>query len=119
MPQFRHGNPPSRKAQFLPRISSILPSAPVGTVNSGQDDARLMTPFGFSRVKTFSVEHEHNFNPHLLNNLRFRYSSTDTYTGPDRLLSNYARVRVNQSEPRRSRRRACRGDLGRLPADRV
>ena len=78
-----------------------------------------MTPFGFSRVKTFSVEHEHNFNPHLLNNLRFGYSSTDTYTGPDRLLSNYARVRVNQSEPRRSRRRACRGDLGRLPADRV
>jgi outer membrane receptor protein involved in Fe transport len=42
---------------------------------------------GFSRVKTFSVEHEHNFNPHLLNNLRFGYSTTNTYTGPDRLLS--------------------------------
>jgi hypothetical protein len=41
----------------------------------------------FSRVKTFAVEHVHSFSPHLLNNARFGFSITDTYTGPDQLLT--------------------------------
>lgn len=39
-----------------------------------------------TRLKHLAVEHVHNFSPRLLNTFRFGYSTTDTYTGPDRLL---------------------------------
>jgi hypothetical protein len=52
---------------------------------------RSLLPFAgtqsFSKVRNIAVEHIHNFNPALLNTLRFGYSWTDTYTGPDTLLS--------------------------------
>jgi hypothetical protein len=51
---------------------------------------RSLLPFAgtqsFSRVKRFAVEYIRNFSPTLLNTLRFGYSNTDTYTGPDTLL---------------------------------
>ena len=51
---------------------------------------RNVMPFAgtqsFSKVKNLAVEHIHNFSATLLNTLRFGYSNTDTYTGPDTLL---------------------------------
>ena len=51
---------------------------------------RNVMPFAgtqaFSKVKNLAVEYIHNFSPTLLNTLRFGYSNTDTYTGPDTLL---------------------------------
>ena len=41
----------------------------------------------FSKVRpNLSVEHTHTFNPNLLNNFRFGYSYTDSFTGPYPLL---------------------------------
>ncbi|MBM3727301.1 MAG: hypothetical protein FJW40_18000 [Acidobacteria bacterium] len=51
---------------------------------------RNVMPFAgtqsFSKVRNLAVEHIHNFSASLLNTLRFGYSWTDTYTGPDTLL---------------------------------
>ena len=51
---------------------------------------RNVMPFAgtqsFSKVRNLAAEYIHNFSSTLLNTLRFGYSYTDTYTGPDTLL---------------------------------
>lgn len=40
----------------------------------------------FSKTKNVAVEETHSFTPRMLNDFRFGYNYSDTYTGPERLL---------------------------------
>ena len=40
----------------------------------------------FSDTKNLAIQHTHSFTPRVLNDFRFGYNYSDTYTGPDRIL---------------------------------
>src|SRR5262249_15422628 len=40
----------------------------------------------FSRNKNVAAQHTHSFTPRALNDFRFGYNYSDTYTGPDQIL---------------------------------
>ena len=72
---------------------------------------RNVMPFAgtqsFSKVKNLAVEYIHNFSATLLNTLRFGYSNTDTYTGPDTLLDHDVTKDLRATESVARAQRLC------------